>query len=64
MPRLADAVPHRAGRDDPRGLNAARERQNADLLNEVAAAIREAGGWAPEQVYPPLWLLEESNNGG
>lgn len=36
-----------------------RERQNADLLAEVAAAVVEAGGWAPEQPWPPTWLTDE-----
>ena len=47
-------------------VRARREQQNAALLQEVAAAIRELGGWAPEQPYPPTWLvaldgLDEAN---
>ncbi len=41
-------------------VRARREKQNAELLEEVAAAIRDRGGWAPEQAYPPMWLVEES----
>ncbi len=40
-------------------VRARREQQNAELLEEVAAAIRDLGGWAPERPYPPLWLVEE-----
>ncbi len=48
-------------------VRARREKQNAELLEEVAAAIRDLGGWAPERVYPPMWLVdgeEKSNNEG
>ncbi len=54
---------HRAGLDDTTlfrlilHVRAVRERQQADLLDDVAARIRAAGGWAPDQVYPPLWLF-------
>lgn len=40
-------------------IRAARERQNADLLNEVAEAIRAAGGLAPDPAYPPTWLMDD-----
>ncbi len=40
-------------------VRARREKQNAELLEEVAAAIRELGGWAPERAYPPMWLVED-----
>jgi transcriptional regulator with XRE-family HTH domain len=40
-------------------VRAAREAQQRDLLGEVAEAIRDQGGWAPEQPYPPLWLAED-----
>lgn len=43
-------------------VRARREKQNAELLEEVAAAIRDLGGWAPERPYPPLWLVD--NEGG
>lgn len=37
-------------------VRAARERDNARLLEDVADRVRAAGGWAPEQPYPPTWL--------
>jgi hypothetical protein len=42
-------------------VRARREIQNAALLQEIAAAIRDLGGWAPERVYPPLWLVEDND---
>lgn len=59
------ALLHRAGLDDTilfriiLKVRAIRERQSAQLLTEVADLIRAAGGWAPEQPYPPLWLLDD-----
>lgn len=43
-------------------VRARREIQNAALLQEVAAAVWELGGWAPEQPYPPLWLVEDGSD--
>lgn len=40
-------------------VRAVRERDNAVLLNDVADRVKAAGGWAPEQPYPPTWLVEE-----
>ncbi len=40
-------------------VRARREQQNAELLEEVVATIRDLGGWAPERVYPPMWLVDE-----
>lgn len=40
-------------------VRARREQQNAALLAEIADLIRQAGGWAPEQPYPPLWLVDD-----
>lgn len=42
-------------------VRARREQQNADLLGEIAAAVRELGGWAPDVAYPPLWLVEDED---
>ncbi len=42
-------------------VRARREKQNAELLEEVAAAIRDLGGWAPERVYPPMWLAGDND---
>lgn len=42
-------------------VRARREQQNAELLQEVAAAVRELGGWAPDVAYPPLWLVEDED---
>lgn len=67
------ALLHRAGLNETDlfklilHVRAARERQNADLLADVADRIRDVGGWAPNVVWPPLWLAddgEESNDGG
>ncbi len=67
------ALLHRAGLPEPDlfrlilHVRAVRERQNAELLNDVAARIRAAGGWAPDQPYPPTWLFDgdgKSNDGG
>lgn len=43
-------------------VRARREQQNAELLGEIAAAIREAGGWAPDVPYPPTWLMEDEGH--
>lgn len=62
------ALLHRAGLTEPDlfrlilKVRARREQQNAALLQEVAAAIRDLGGYAPEQPYPPTWLVEEDND--
>lgn len=34
-----------------------REEQNVELLREVADLIRDAGGVAPDPVWPPVWLV-------
>lgn len=39
-------------------VRAVRERQNAVLLDDLAQRIRDLGGWAPDQPYPPTWLME------
>jgi hypothetical protein len=61
------ALLHRAGLTEPDlfklilKVRARREKHNADLLEEVAANIRDLGGWAPERVYPPMWLVEDDD---
>jgi hypothetical protein len=58
------ALLHRAGLPDATlfqlilHVRAVRERDNAVLLKDLAERVRAAGGWAPEQPYPPLWLAE------
>lgn len=42
-------------------VRAVRERDNAALLKDLAERVRAAGGWAPEQPYPPTWLIEEDS---
>ncbi len=64
------ALLHRAGLTEPDlfrlilHVRAVRERQNAELLADVASRIRAAGGWAPEQPYPPTWLGEDGGRPG
>lgn len=38
---------------------ARREEQATELLHEVAELVREAGGVAPDPVWPPTWLMGE-----
>lgn len=40
-------------------VRAVRERQNADLLADLAQRIRDLGGHAPDRPYPPTWLAED-----
>lgn len=40
-----------------------REEQNVELLREVADLIRDAGGVAPDPVWPPVWLVGETPSG-
>ncbi len=35
-----------------------REDQNRVLLEATGTQIRQRGGWAPEQPYPPTWLVD------
>ncbi len=37
-----------------------REQQNVELLREVADQIRDLGGEAPDQVWPPVWLVGDA----
>jgi len=59
------ALIHRAGLNDVDlfklilRVRAIRERQNAELLDLLAGEIRKLGGFAPEQVYPPTWLIDD-----
>lgn len=39
-------------------IRARREQQAIELLGEVAGWITEAGGYAPDPVWPPHWLME------
>lgn len=62
------ALLHRSGLDDTTlfriilKVRAIRERQSAELLAEVAELIRAAGGWAPDQPYPPSWLFDDETD--
>lgn len=40
-------------------VRSVRERQSAELLGILAERIRQMGGHAPEQPYPPMWLVDE-----
>ncbi len=39
-------------------IRARREQQAVELLGDVAGWIAEAGGYAPDPVWPPHWLME------
>ncbi len=40
-------------------VRARREEQAIELLHEVADLVRDAGGDAPDPVWPPVWLVGE-----